>query len=717
MKLSIIIPVYNEEQTVVELISRVRQVKLPKGVEKEIIVVDDGSTDRSRNLILKEKKKYPEIHTYLSIINLGKGAAIRFGIKHATGDIILLQDADLELDPNEYRKLIRPIMSGQADVVYGSRFLNHHNAIPLKTRLANGFLTFLTNILFSTRITDMETAYKVFRSSVIKQIRLRSVEFDIEPEITAKLAQLGYSIYEVPISYQPRRVDEGKKISAKDGVKAIFSLLENKLFPIYPPRKSIILPVIIGLICLTLSALSLRYYINQKTYYIGSDVYYYLGAADSFTNYGILQDLTQDPPAGLITPQNGIVFVFALFKFLGFSNQQIISHFPYLYYILYLISFYPIYRITRLLNFSGTQKYFTALFYYGHWVVYRLQLHPVNDGLFNVIAFWLIFLIINWVITNKSNLIWIAALSIIGSHFRVNIYIILAASTAALILYKKWKIAFSVCLIALTSFILFKFLYSSGLFSASSQHVSDLSVYATYLTEKLIENNRSGAFFEFQLNPFISKRLPQLFLFPLDRLYSQLNYLYLIFLLLPFWWLFESLKKKLFPETLFSLIIILTYSFSVYTTYISHRYLIHTYIFTIILLIRLFWRHVLTRHMVTGYLCLLIAFTMFNLTLPEGESCTPDLIKELSASGFRLPQESYLFSQSNRHTYFFFNKPTRREYFLESAYPIYFVGNQDYIDSTSLLVSQVNGAELESEILRQRSHSPSCYLVRSQLVK
>jgi len=235
VKLSIIIPVYNEEQTVVELISRVRQVKLPKGVEKEIIVVDDGSTDRSRNLILKEKKKYPEIHTYLSIINLGKGAAIRFGIKHATGDIILLQDADLELDPNEYRKLIRPIMSGQADVVYGSRFLNHHNAIPLKTRLANGFLTFLTNILFSTRITDMETAYKVFRSSVIKQIRLRSVEFDIEPEITAKLSAYRLRgaplrICEVGISYHGRTYAEGKKIGWRDGLRALWCIVRYNLF-------------------------------------------------------------------------------------------------------------------------------------------------------------------------------------------------------------------------------------------------------------------------------------------------------------------------------------------------------------------------------------------------------------------------------------------------------------------------------------------------------
>jgi dolichol-phosphate mannosyltransferase len=231
LKLSIIIPVYNEEQTVAELIAKVTKVKLPKGVRKEIIVVDDGSTDKSSRLIMKEGKKSQGIKVYLSEMNLGKGGAIRYGLRRATGDIILIQDADLELDPNEYSKLIKPILQKKSSIVYGSRFKVKNKKISFKTKLSNGFLTTLTNLLYGTRLTDMETAYKVFRSEVIEKTRLRCVEFDFEPEITAKVSQLGYKITEVPISYNPRRVDEGKKISARDGLDAVYVLFKNKIFP------------------------------------------------------------------------------------------------------------------------------------------------------------------------------------------------------------------------------------------------------------------------------------------------------------------------------------------------------------------------------------------------------------------------------------------------------------------------------------------------------
>jgi glycosyltransferase involved in cell wall biosynthesis len=153
----------------------------------------------------------------LSIINLGKGAAIRFGFHHAIGDILLIQDADLELDPSEYSMLLEPILSGKAQVVYGSRFLKHNPGVSVITRLANGFLTGLTNLLFGARLTDMETAYKVFRREVVDRLWLRCVEFDIEPEITAKVLQLGYKIHEVPISYTPRRINEGKKYRSMTG--------------------------------------------------------------------------------------------------------------------------------------------------------------------------------------------------------------------------------------------------------------------------------------------------------------------------------------------------------------------------------------------------------------------------------------------------------------------------------------------------------------------
>lgn len=225
MKLSVIIPVYNEEATIGELIDRVERVDLGD-VEMEIIVANDGSTDTSGLIIEERHKARPELlQVYSMPINLGKGAAIRLGLHYATGDIILIQDADLELDPGEYGLLLKPILEGQTDVVYGSRFLNsHRRAIPLRTRLANGFLTRLTNLLFGARLSDMETAYKVFRRRALQGVRLRCVHFDFEPEITGHLAKAGHRIVEVAISYNPRRADEGKKISWVDGIEAIYTL-------------------------------------------------------------------------------------------------------------------------------------------------------------------------------------------------------------------------------------------------------------------------------------------------------------------------------------------------------------------------------------------------------------------------------------------------------------------------------------------------------------
>ena len=223
--LSIIIPVYNEESTVIEVIEKVSRIELP--LEKEIIVVDDGSNDGTSALLAVHEKTFAKL--YSSPVNIGKGAAIRIGLSFAKGDIILLQDADLETNPDEYLQLLQPILDGKSSVVYGSRFLKKNNKVPFLRRLANGGLTFATNLLFRTRLTDMETAYKVFTKEVSRQLQLRANRFDIEPEITARICQAGYKITEVPISYSPRTVSEGKKISWRDGVKAILMLVKCRL--------------------------------------------------------------------------------------------------------------------------------------------------------------------------------------------------------------------------------------------------------------------------------------------------------------------------------------------------------------------------------------------------------------------------------------------------------------------------------------------------------
>lgn len=230
-RLSIIVPVYNEAQTIEQVLDRVEDIDLG-AVEREVIVVDDGSTDGSAAIIeARMRSGAANGLAHLSIINLGKGAAIRFGFKHATGDIVMIQDADLELDPAECTRLIAPIVSGQAAVVYGSRFRRPSSGIPRRTRWANRLLTWFTNLLFGAKLTDMETAYKVFRRDVLERISLRCVGFDIEPEITARVLQAGFRIVEIPVAYNPRRKDEGKKISWTDGIDALYTLVRCRLLP------------------------------------------------------------------------------------------------------------------------------------------------------------------------------------------------------------------------------------------------------------------------------------------------------------------------------------------------------------------------------------------------------------------------------------------------------------------------------------------------------
>jgi glycosyltransferase involved in cell wall biosynthesis len=231
MKLSVIVPVYNEEQTIGEVVARILAVDIG-GVEKEIIIANDGSDDGTQRAIDESSWRGDHrVQVHQNSINLGKGAAIRLGFRCATGDIVLIQDADLELDPNEYGALMAPIVDGRADVVYGSRFLRKQPSfsISFRTRLANRCLTWMTNILYGARLTDMETGYKVFRREMIKNLRLRCVGFDFEPEVTAKLLLARQRIIEVPISYNPRRVDEGKKIRWIDGLDALYQLIKCRV--------------------------------------------------------------------------------------------------------------------------------------------------------------------------------------------------------------------------------------------------------------------------------------------------------------------------------------------------------------------------------------------------------------------------------------------------------------------------------------------------------
>ncbi len=245
MKLSVVMPVYNERAYIEEVLKRVQEVD----IDKEIIIVDDGSTDGTREFLQQlleaqhnsnpEGFELPQLNQRIYVDNIkvifqernrGKGAALRRGFQEATGDVIVIQDADLEYDPQEYHKLLEPIRRGVADVVYGSRFLGGpHRVLYFWHYVGNLFLTTLSNMFTNMNLTDMETCYKMFRREVLQKINLKEDRFGFEPEITAKVARLGCRIYEVPISYYGRTYEEGKKITLRDGLKAIWYILKYNL--------------------------------------------------------------------------------------------------------------------------------------------------------------------------------------------------------------------------------------------------------------------------------------------------------------------------------------------------------------------------------------------------------------------------------------------------------------------------------------------------------
>jgi glycosyltransferase involved in cell wall biosynthesis len=227
LRASVVIPCFNERNTINELIDRVLAVP----VSKEVIVVDDCSSDGTREMLQKRAEERSDIILHLRERNGGKGAAVQDGLKRANADVVIIQDADLEYDPADYPVLLRPIQTGRAQVVYGSRFIGEHRAMYFWHALGNQFLTLLCNVLFDTTLTDMETCYKVFTIDIARRLHLREPRWGFDPEITARILKMGNRIYEVPISYAGREFNEGKKISWRDGFVVLKTLLRYRFLP------------------------------------------------------------------------------------------------------------------------------------------------------------------------------------------------------------------------------------------------------------------------------------------------------------------------------------------------------------------------------------------------------------------------------------------------------------------------------------------------------
>jgi glycosyltransferase involved in cell wall biosynthesis len=225
MLLSVIMPCYNEASTLPQILDQVRAIE----IEKEIIAVDDNSSDETYALLMGEAARDPNLRVVRHPTNRGKGAAVRSGLAHARGQIVIIQDADLEYDPNDYYELVQPIADGRVDVVFGSRFMGRHTGMYFWNALGNKGLTFLTNLLFNCWISDMETCYKAMRTDIMRSLRLESNDFRLEPEITAKVLKQGHRIYEVPVSYLGRTYAEGKKMKPSQGFYAILALLKYRL--------------------------------------------------------------------------------------------------------------------------------------------------------------------------------------------------------------------------------------------------------------------------------------------------------------------------------------------------------------------------------------------------------------------------------------------------------------------------------------------------------
>ncbi|MBT7088416.1 hypothetical protein HN928_05595 [bacterium] len=491
--------------------------------------------------------------------------------------------------------------------------------------------------------------------------------------------------------------------------------LLSKTKPLFKRINFTSLTIVVSIL---LALLSLWYFNSQKIYYVGSDIYYYFSLSDSLNKFGYLSDLTRVPAWSLKTPQNGIVFLVNLLENTGMSKASIITQLPSLLFILYSFSFIPIYKITKLFKFNKSQTNLVALFYFSNWWIYRLQLLPSNDGFFNVLSFWFIYLVLeNW-LNRKKTLIPIFAIALISPHFRIHTFLILISLVIATYLSKKRKNLMKSLLIFATSYASLKLFFLTKYVNPFDKDIGNAGAQITGMFNRFFgESNRN---FILPLLASFSKQIhlaiPSLFLTPLDRISPTLNWLYLPILFFPLYYFAKGIKDKKFTYLFLSLFISISFLFSLVTPYFSERHYAYTYIFVIILMVKFLYSKSFLKPFLYIYLFTLMSYSLFAFSKGYPRACRPLLLYQLQEEGVVLEDNAILVSQEPRHSYYFLGKSHTsldNNQINSQNKNIYIFGSANYIGKNLTKINSKSSIKFNTRTIQNlTSNQETCSLVK-----
>jgi len=412
----------------------------------------------------------------------------------------------------------------------------------------------------------------------------------------------------------------------------------------------------------TFALASLIYFYSNKYFFVGSDIYYYLSLADNLIEKGVLLNITSIPPLPIASPQNGIVFIMFLLKKINFSDFQIIITIPFINFFLYLISFYAVYKLAKFLKLNKKHIYLLSIFYYAHWIIYRLQLIPVNDGIYNIAVFWLIYLITYQLDKKKKFLIPIILLSVLSINFRINTYLVLLSVAAVLFIQKRWKQLSTYMLIFFFTFFSLKLVVRSPIYNTDAKNLSEIHTYVSYYGQKTVNKIAQSPLVKSpildDLHELFFESLPEVFLVRLDKISPSINIIYLIFLLIQISGFVYGIKKKNFLLIFLSTFIFANYSLGLLTGILSQRYFFHSYILTILIVLFFSSQNRKLEIIIYPYLFCVLFSSINIFAHPRQPTCVSELLYKLREENFTLPENSILLSDTHRHPYFFSDKST-----------------------------------------------------------